>query len=104
MKKCCDTNNICFIENESLFEYRSGEVDVTSYIMTGATPAVHLTRSATIRLLKNIQQKVPEMILSDPESTSLKQALEDVISAQKLTTQRISVSLDKKLHITFVKN
>ena len=65
LKKCCDTNNICFIENESLFEYRSGEVDVTSYIMTGATPAVHLTRSATIRLLKNIQQKVPEMILSD---------------------------------------
>ena len=40
-------------------------MDVTSYIMTGSTPAVHLTRSATIRLLKNIRQKVPEMILSD---------------------------------------
>ena len=33
--------------------------------MTGATPAVHLTRTATIRLLRNIQKSVPEMKLTD---------------------------------------
>ena len=33
--------------------------------MTGATPAIHLTRSATIRMIVNIQKVVPSMILSD---------------------------------------
>ena len=33
--------------------------------MTGATPAIHLTRSATIRMIENIQKVVPSMILSD---------------------------------------
>ena len=65
MKKWCETNNMTFINNEELFEFRSGEVDTGSYIMTGETPAVHLTRKATVRMLENIQKAVPELKLSD---------------------------------------
>ena len=65
MKKWCQVNNVSFIDNETLFEYRSGEVDTSSFVMSGATPAVHLTRPATIRMLKNIQQAVPELMLAD---------------------------------------
>ena len=72
MKEWCTTNNIKYVENEQLFEFRNGNIDEGSYIMTGETPAVHLTRRATIRLLKNIQKAVPEMIVSEkiPENTS----------------------------------
>ena len=65
MKKWCQVNNVSFIDNETLFEYRSGEVDTSSFVMSGVTPAVHLTRPATIRMLKNIQQAVPELMLAD---------------------------------------
>ena len=65
MMHWCQANDVHYVENESLFEFRTGEVDVGSYIMTGATPAVHLTRTATIRLLRNIQKSVPEMKLTD---------------------------------------
>ena len=63
IKKWC--KSVTFIDNETLFEYKSGEVDGGSYIMTGITPAVHLTRAATIRILTNTQQTVPELLLSD---------------------------------------
>ena len=65
MSKWCDTNTVDFINNEDLFEFRSGEVDKGSYIMTGATPAVHLTRQASLRMLDNIRKEVPTMILSE---------------------------------------
>ena len=65
MKEWCTANNMNFVDNEGLFEFKSGDVDSGSYIMTGATPAVHLTRHATVRLLENIQKDVPEMILSE---------------------------------------
>ena len=72
MKEWCTTNNIKYVENEQLFEFRNGDIDEGSYIMTGETPAVHLTRPATIRLLRNIQKAVPEMIVSEKihENTS----------------------------------
>ena len=65
MKQWCDTNDMTFINNEEMFEYKSGDVDTESYVMTGHTPAVHLTRKATVRMLKNIKKAVPELILSD---------------------------------------
>ena len=65
MNKWCKANSVEFIDNESMFEFKTGEVDTSSYIMTGATPAIHLTRSATIRMMENIQKVVPSMILSD---------------------------------------
>ena len=65
MKQWCETNNMDFVNNEELFEYKTGEVDRSSYIMSGPTPAVHLTRSATLRMLENIQKVVPSMKLFD---------------------------------------
>ena len=44
---------------------KSGEVDCQSYVMTGKTPAVHITRKATIRMLENIKKSVPNLILSE---------------------------------------
>jgi hypothetical protein len=65
MNEWCSANHIDFIDNENLFEFKSGDVDCGSYIMTGATPAVHLTRPATRRMLQNMKTIVPEMVLSD---------------------------------------
>jgi lysophospholipase L1-like esterase len=65
MKRWCNTNDVKYIDNEDLFEYRSGDVDNTSYVMTGATPALHLTRSATVRMLENMAKSIPEMVLSE---------------------------------------
>ena len=52
MKQWCDTNDMTFISNEEMFEYKSGDVDTESYVMTGHTPAVHLTRKATVYMLE----------------------------------------------------
>ena len=57
MSKWCETNGMDYINNEEMFEFRSGDIDKSFYVMTGATPAVHLTRSATVRMLKNIQTR-----------------------------------------------
>ena len=56
MKQWCDTNDMTFINNEEMFEYKSGDVYTESYVMTGHTPAVHLTRKATVRMLENIKK------------------------------------------------
>jgi lysophospholipase L1-like esterase len=65
MNKWCKANNIDFIDNEMLYEFKTGEVDVSSYIMTGVTPAVHLTQPATLRMLENLKKTVPDIILSN---------------------------------------
>jgi hypothetical protein len=65
MKKWSDRNQIKFIDNENPFEYRTGEIDKSSFVMTGATPAVHLTRKGTVRFLENLQKSIPEMKLSE---------------------------------------
>ena len=62
MKNWCDANNMDFINNEEMFEFRSGEVDSGSYIMDGPMPGIHLTRPATIRMLENMKKVVPNMI------------------------------------------
>ena len=36
----CETNDVTYISNEELFEFRSVEVDSGSYVRTGHTPAV----------------------------------------------------------------
>ena len=65
MKKWSEKNQIQFIDNEIPFEYRTGEIDQGSYVMTGTTPAVHLTRKGTVRLLENLKKSIPEIELSD---------------------------------------
>ena len=76
MKKWCDANEMTYINNEELFEFRSGEVDCQSYVMTGKTPAVHITRKATIRMLENIKKSVPNLILSEhPRQMSYAEAV-----------------------------
>ena len=65
MSRWCSDNNIKFVNNEDIFELKSGDVDKSSCIMTGATPAIHLNRSGTLRILDNIQKTVPTMKFSD---------------------------------------
>ena len=65
MRKWCQANSMSDVNNDDPFEFRSGEVDCGSYVMSGATPAVHLNRPGTVRMLENIQQAVPEVILSN---------------------------------------
>ena len=65
MDKWCKTNGMDFINNEEMFEFKSGEVDKGSYVMTGQTPAVHLTRPATLRMLENMKKTIPDMMLND---------------------------------------
>ena len=65
MDKWCKTNGMDFINNEEMFEFKSGEVDKGSYVMTGQTPAVHLTCPATLRMLENMKKTIPDMMLND---------------------------------------
>ena len=69
-KKWCAENEIKFIENESPFELRNGEVDESVFVMTGEHPAVHLTRKGTIRLLENLKKSEASLNLSSNMNTS----------------------------------
>ena len=65
VKKWSVENQIKFIDNESSFELRSGDVDTSVFVMSGRTPCVHLTRDGTVRLQENIQKHVLDLCLSD---------------------------------------
>ena len=65
LKQWADQNEITFVDNESPFEYRTGEIDEDSYIMTGDMPALHLNRRGTVKLLDNLQKSTPGLLLSD---------------------------------------
>ena len=52
MKKWCETKRVKYVVNEELFEYKSGDVDCSSYIITGKNPGGHLIRTATIKILE----------------------------------------------------
>ena len=56
-------NELQFVQES--FELKTGEVDSRVIIMSGVTPAVHLDRRGTIRLLENLQKQVQEIKLSD---------------------------------------
>jgi lysophospholipase L1-like esterase len=64
-KEWCSANSIKFIENEDCFELKSGYIDVSCYNMTEDTPAVHLNRRGTVRLLENMSKQVPRVKLSE---------------------------------------
>ena len=64
-KKWCIINNVKFIDNEMPFKLRTGDIDASVYITTGATPNIHLNRKGTIRMLENIRNHIPELKLSD---------------------------------------
>ena len=61
----CMENSLQFINNQDSFELKTGKIDSSVYIMNGQTPAVHLNRRGTIRLLENIQKTVPELKLAE---------------------------------------
>ena len=94
MNKWCKANSVEFIDNESMFEFKTGEVDTSSYIMTGATPAIHLTRSATIRMIENIQKVVPSMILSDKRNQT---AIEKKTYASVASTRPRHITQNQRL-------
>ena len=56
-------NELQFVQES--FELKTGEVDSRVIIMSGVTPAVHLDRRGTIRLLENLQKQVQEIKVSD---------------------------------------
>ena len=64
IQKWCIDNQLTFVNNQEPFELKTGEIDTSVFVMSGATPAVHLDRRGTIRLLENIQRVVPEVKLS----------------------------------------
>ena len=97
MKRWCATNGMKFVNNEEMFEFRSGEVDCGSYIMTGATPAVHLTRAATVRMLENLQRSVPELILSDNLHDNKPTYAQAVTSSRRQSNYQIKVP--KKMNL-----
>ena len=68
MKAWSEQNEITYIDNEPIFEFRNGDVDVDSYVMHGEMPALHLNRKGTIKLLENIKKSIPDLILSDKMS------------------------------------
>ena len=63
MQKWAVENQIKFIDNESSFELRSGDVDTSVFVMSGRTPCVHLTRDGTVRLQENIQKHLTYVFL-----------------------------------------
>ena len=65
MRKWSEQNQIRYIDNEAPFEFRNGDIDTDSYVMTGDMPAIHLKRNATMRLLENLHKSIPDLILSD---------------------------------------
>lgn len=65
MKKWTSENHIPFVNNEDPFELKSGAVDCSAFVMTGATPCIHLNRKGTVRLLENLNKNVPDVLLSD---------------------------------------
>ena len=65
MRKWSEQNQIRYVDNEAPFEFRNGDKDTDSYVMTGNMPAIQLKRNATMRLLENLQKSIPALILSD---------------------------------------
>lgn len=65
MNKWANENQIQFVDNEAPFELKSGAVDSSAYVMSGATPCVHLNRRGTIRWLENLAKYVPALLLSE---------------------------------------
>lgn len=47
------------------FELKSGGVDSSVYVMSGAMPCVHLNRYGTIRWLEKFAKHVPALVLLD---------------------------------------
>ena len=65
MKTWSNQNKITFVNNESLFEFKNGDVDLDSYVMSGDMPVIHLNRKGTNKLLDNLQKNIPDLILAD---------------------------------------
>ena len=85
-KAWCSANGIAFLENEDCFELKSGHVDVSCYSMDEETPAVHLNRRGTIRLLENIEKNVPDIKLSTNLSDSVKSPMMQPMNYAKAVT------------------
>ena len=66
----CTENGLQFVNNQEPFELKNGEIDSSVYIMSGATPAVHLDRRGTVRLLDNLQKAIPELKLNESRHES----------------------------------
>ena len=79
------SNQIRYIDNEAPFEFRNGDIDTDSYVMTGDMPAIHLKRNATMRLLENLQKSIPDLILSDKihQTVGPKQTYVKVVSQSR---------------------
>ena len=87
-----------FINNEEMFEFRSGEVDSGSYVMDGPMPGIHLTRPETIRMLENMKKVVPNMILSDQRHTVKKSYAQAVTAGNRTWRGTSNNIVSKKIH------
>ena len=65
MKTWSNQNQITSVDNQILFEFKNGDVDLDSYVMSGDMPAIHLNRKGTNKLLDNLQKNIPGLILAD---------------------------------------
>ena len=65
LKKWANENQLLFINNEDLFELKSGTVDSSAFVMTGTSPGIHLNRKGTIRWLRNLNEYMPDIVLSN---------------------------------------
>ena len=86
------------MDNENPFEYRTGEVDKDAFVMTGATPAVQLTRKGTIRLLENLQKNITDLKLSEKLHVDKPSYAKVVLSGQRQDVPRHQTSNILKQH------
>ena len=63
IQKWANENEIQYIDNETPFELRSGEVDSSVYVTTEETPNIHPTREGTTRMFRNVAKAVPRLQL-----------------------------------------
>ena len=94
-----EQNKIKFVDNEAIFEYRNGDIDKDSYIMSGDMPALHLKRKATVKVLENLKKSIPQLLLSDSIHESLSEKPRQTYAA--VASQQVNRPWKGKTDVTF---
>ena len=99
MRNWSEQNKIKFVDNKAIFEYRNGDIDKDSYIMSGDMPALHLKRKATVKVLENLKKSIPQLLLSDSIHESLSEKPSQTYAA--VASQQVNRPWKGKTDVTF---